>query len=125
MVRDEAYRIGLEAIANAFQHARSRNIEVEVSYLANDLRICIQDDGCGINPETLVSGGKPSHWGLRGMRERARSIRSRLLIRSKMDGGTEIELRVPGGVAYDGFDTKFSGGKINSVELEENGDALD
>jgi signal transduction histidine kinase len=119
MVREEAYRIGREAVANAFLHSRSHNIEVEISYL-DDLRIRIQDDGCGINSEALVSGGKPSHWGLRGMRERARGIRSRVLIRSKIDGGTEIELRVPGALAYDGFGTKFSEG-----ELEEKGDALD
>jgi signal transduction histidine kinase/ligand-binding sensor domain-containing protein len=125
MVRDEAYRIGREAIANAFLHAGSRNLEVEITYLANELRVRIQDDGCGIHPQTLVSGGKPSHWGLRGMRERARSIRSRLSIRSGIDCGTEIELRVPGVVAYDGFGAKFRGGKVDSVEWEENADALD
>ena len=125
MVRDEAFRIGREAIANALMHAQSRNVEVEVSYLANELRIRVQDDGRGIDPEILESGGKPSHWGLRGMKERARSIRSRLLIRSNMDRGTEVQLRVPGPVAYDGFGTKATGIGLDSVEFEENRDALD
>jgi len=125
MVRDEAYRIGREAIANAFRHSGSRNIDVEVSYLTNDLRLRIQDDGCGIPSEVRESDSRPSHWGLRGMKERARGIRSRLWIRSRIDGGTEIELRVPASVAYDGFGIKSSGAKLKSVELDENGDALD
>jgi signal transduction histidine kinase/ligand-binding sensor domain-containing protein len=125
LVRDEAFRIGREAITNAFLHSGSRNIEVELNYLANDLRLRIQDDGCGISPEVLASGGKPSHWGLRGMRERARSIRSRLLIRSKRDGGTEIELRVPGAVAYDRLGIKFSEAKLKSVASEEHAGEFD
>ncbi len=124
MVRDEAYRIGREAIANAFLHAQSRNIEVEISYLANEFRIRVQDDGCGIDSETLVSNGKPSHWGLRGMKERAKGIRGRLLIQSRVDDGTEIELRVPGAVAYHNVGSKLTGATPDSAEPEDNGESL-
>jgi signal transduction histidine kinase/ligand-binding sensor domain-containing protein len=101
MVRDEAYRIGREAVVNAFLHSHSRNIEVEICYSPKELRIRIQDDGCGIGSEVIASAGKPSHWGLRGMTERANKIRARLNISSRVGMGTEIELRVPGTVAYD------------------------
>lgn len=102
LVRDEVYRIGCEAISNAFLHARCQKIEVEICYSPRELRIRIHDDGRGIDPEVLASGGKSSHWGLRGMWERADQIRGHLDIRSRVDAGTEVELTVPGGIAYIG-----------------------
>ena len=110
LVRDEVYRIGYEAIVNAFLHAQSREIEVEICYSAKELRIRIHDDGCGIDPSVLASGGKSSHWGVSGMRERASRIRGHLEIRSRAGAGTDVELTVPGGVAYVG-----ASGKAKSV----------
>ena len=106
LVRDEVYRIGREALINAFLHAHCREIEVEIGYFPKELRCRVNDDGRGIDPEVLTSGGKSSHWGLRGMRERAAKIRGHLEIRSRVDGGTEIELIVPGSVAYDATRSK-------------------
>ncbi len=100
LVQDEASRVGCEAITNAFLHAHSQAIKVEICYAPKELRLRIYDDGCGIDAEFLTSGGKSSHWGLRGMRERANKIRAHLDIRSRLNGGTEIELIVPGAVAY-------------------------
>jgi signal transduction histidine kinase len=101
VVHDEAYRIGREALLNAFRHAQSRTIEVEICYSSKELRVRIQDDGCGIDSGVLESGGKASHWGLRGMMERADKIGGRLIASSKPDVGTEIELRIPAAVAYE------------------------
>jgi signal transduction histidine kinase/ligand-binding sensor domain-containing protein len=102
LVRDEAYRIGSEALINAFLHGNCRHIELEITYSPKELRIRVQDDGQGIDPEVLVSGGKESHWGLRGMRERASKIHGHLEIRSKVGAGTEVDLIVTGRVAYEG-----------------------
>ncbi len=106
LVRDEVYRIGREALINAFLHAHSGEIEVAICYSPKVLSVRVLDDGRGIDPEVLASGGRSSHWGLRGMRERASKIRGHLDIRSRVDGGTEIELIVPGSVAYDGTRSK-------------------
>lgn len=100
LVRDEAYRIGREAIANAFYHAAAKQIEVELSYSRRELQLRFRDDGCGIDAGVLNSGVRPGHWGLIGMRERAKKIRAGLEIRSRPGAGTEIELRVPGAIAY-------------------------
>lgn len=99
VVRDEVYRIGREALVNAFRHARAKNIEVDVEYLANQLRILVRDDGCGIDPHVLESG-REGHWGLSGMRERAERIGARLKVWSRDGSGTEVELLVPGQVAF-------------------------
>jgi ligand-binding sensor domain-containing protein/signal transduction histidine kinase len=99
IVRDEVYRIGREAVANAFRHARAKNIAVEVGYLQSQLRLLISDDGCGINPEVLEFG-REGHWGLSGMRERAERINARLKVRSRVGSGTEVELSIPSAVAF-------------------------
>ena len=99
IVRDEVYRIGREAVINAFRHSRAKNITVEMSYLEKQLRFVIIDDGCGINAEVLQSG-RAGHWGLSGMRERADRIKARLKVRSRVGSGTEVELSVPGNVAF-------------------------
>lgn len=99
IVRDEVYRIGREAVVNAFRHAHAKEIEVGVAYLRNHLRISVRDDGCGIDPATLQSG-RDGHWGLSGMRERSERIGAQLRVLSKVGGGTEVELTVPSSVAF-------------------------
>jgi signal transduction histidine kinase len=100
LVRDDAFWIGHEALANAVQHARAKHIEVEIAYDSARLRLRFRDDGCGIDPQIVKAGGKPGHWGMRGMRERAASIGARLETWSWPDAGTELELEIPGSVAY-------------------------
>jgi ligand-binding sensor domain-containing protein/signal transduction histidine kinase len=99
IVRDEVYRIGREAVVNAFRHSRAKNVTVEVLYLNKQLRLLISDDGCGIDSEVLESG-RDGHWGLSGMRERAERINARLKLRSRVGAGTEVELTVPAAVAF-------------------------
>lgn len=99
IVRDEIYRIGREAVVNAFRHSHAKHITVEVSYRENQLRLLVSDDGCGINSEVLESG-REGHWGLSGMRERAETIKARLKVRSRVGSGTEVELSVPTAVAF-------------------------
>lgn len=101
LVREEALLISREAIANAFLHANAHSIEVELSYSSRALHIRIRDDGAGISPD-IMSKGREGHWGLAGMRERARKIQGRLDIWSTSGAGTEVELVIPAAVAYRG-----------------------
>lgn len=98
-VSDEVYRIGHEALVNAFRHSRAKSIEVEVGYLDDGLRLLVSDDGLGIDAEVLRSG-RDGHWGLSGMRERAERIGARLKVRSRAAAGTEVELTVPARIAF-------------------------
>jgi signal transduction histidine kinase/streptogramin lyase len=99
-IRDEVYRIGREAVVNAFLHASANSVEVEIDYASKYLRIIVRDDGCGIDPH-LLNTGREGHWGLAGMRERSESIGARLILRSRIDSGTEVELTVPGAIAFE------------------------
>lgn len=99
LIRDEVYRIGHEALVNAFRHSNADSIEVEVKYLDRHLRLLVSDDGDGIDPKVLGSG-REGHWGLSGMRERAGKIGAEFKVRSRVTAGTEVELSVPGHVAF-------------------------
>jgi signal transduction histidine kinase len=101
VLQDEICRIGREAIRNAFHHAVASHIEVEIRYDERELRLRIRDNGRGIDPKILKASGRPGHWGLPGMRERAQRIGSRLEFWSEAGAGTEVQLVVPGAVVYE------------------------
>ncbi|HET9714495.1 MAG TPA: triple tyrosine motif-containing protein, partial [Pyrinomonadaceae bacterium] len=101
IVRDEAYRIAGEALRNAFRHAQARRITVEIRYDKRYFRVYVRDDGKGIDEETMQR--QPSgHFGLSGMRERSEIVGGRLEVWSKLNSGTQVELSIPGTIAYDG-----------------------
>ena len=99
-VSEEAYRIGREALSNAFRHSNATAVEAPIIYGADEFRLRVRDDGRGIDVSTLEADSTPGHWGLTGMRERAELIRAQLSIWSRESAGTEIELRVPARLAY-------------------------
>jgi signal transduction histidine kinase len=112
IVRDEIYRIAREALRNAFRHARAHHIEAEITYAERLFRLRIRDDGQGVAP-ALLEEGRPGHYGLPGMRERATQIGAKLSIWSAVRAGTEIELSIAGSIAYGGA----SGGKTGRSRL--------
>jgi signal transduction histidine kinase/ligand-binding sensor domain-containing protein len=97
LVKDEIYRLGYEAISNACVHSGGSLVSVDLSY-GRDFRLSINDDGHGMDTHT-VTVGKPGHYGLQGMRERASDIGAALTIVSSPTG-TKITLTVPGKVMY-------------------------
>ncbi|RRA48822.1 sensor histidine kinase [Acidipila sp. EB88] len=96
---DEVFLIGREAVLNAYRHAQASLIEVELVYKSAGLHLFVRDDGIGI-AEAIVQSGKEKHWGLTGMRERAAKTGAQLRIWTRPAEGTEIELIVPGHMAY-------------------------
>jgi signal transduction histidine kinase/ligand-binding sensor domain-containing protein len=100
LVRDEIYRIGGEALANAFRHAGASAVETVLEYGRDHFRLLVRDDGQGIDPEVL-KGGREGHFGLSGLRERASKIGARLKVRTAAGAGTEIDLLVPFAAAYE------------------------
>lgn len=99
VLRDDIYRIGREAVLNAFRHSKASRIEVEINYASSALRLSVCDNGQGIDAQTLKTG-RDGHWGLSGMRERAARIGARFSIRSTPGNGTIVELALPGISAY-------------------------
>jgi signal transduction histidine kinase len=93
VVRDEMYRIGREALGNAFRHSSGSVVTVEVTYTADAFVLRICDDGKGIDVD-ILRDGRPGHWGINNMRERARNIGASLNFTSSPDFGTCLELKI-------------------------------
>jgi signal transduction histidine kinase len=100
IVRDEIYRIAGEALRNAFRHAEAQKIEVEFRYDERELRLRVRDDGKGIDTTFLAAEGRTGHFGLDGMRERAKLMGGKLTVWTAAESGAEIELIIPAARAY-------------------------
>ena len=115
ILQDEIYRIAREALRNAFRHARAGRIEAEIRYDERGLRLRIRDDGKGIDPELLKAGGRAGHWGLTGLRERAKRIGAQVDLWSEAGAGTEVQLTVPASVAYAAPHSRAGRGLLQAV----------
>jgi PAS domain S-box-containing protein len=98
-IRQEIYRIGKEALVNAFCHSGAKRVDCELEYTDSGLRMRVRDNGRGIDPQVL-DAGREGHWGLRGMRERATRIGAVLKISTSAAVGTEVQLSIPSRAAF-------------------------
>ncbi len=120
IVRDEIYQVASEALRNAFRHARAQQIEVEFRYEQRQFRLLVRDDGKGIEATFLTAEGRAGHFGLHGMRERAKLMGGKLTVWTAAGSGTEVELIIPAAHAYavpprrSWFAGKFSGKSVQS-----------
>jgi len=117
---DDVYRIGREAVINAFRHSGASKIEVEVEYTGRDLAVLVRDNGRGIDAQ-VAQTGREGHWGLSGMRERAEKIGAKLEVMSRAGAGTEVELSVPGSVAFEGLPEDGLADWLNRLLRRKNG----
>ncbi len=85
------YRVAQESLRNVARHAQCSRASVQLGGTRRALVLCVRDRGIGFE---IAARGKAG-LGLESMRERARLIRARLLIRSRPGKGTKITLRVP------------------------------
>jgi signal transduction histidine kinase len=86
-VRIGLYRIAQEALSNVVKHSGAAQVQFELTCPAADRCLLrIADDGAGM--DNLE--GRPGHFGLGNMRERAATIGAAIDIRSERGRGTDI-----------------------------------
>lgn len=93
-VREESFFVIREAIHNALLHGGPSTVLVGVDITPDELRACVQDDGCGFEP----TGRRARHGhglGLLSMRERAALMGGNVTVSSTRNHGTLVELLVP------------------------------
>jgi signal transduction histidine kinase/ligand-binding sensor domain-containing protein len=95
----EVCSIVQEALINAFRHSNGSKVTVTLNFKRRGLDIDVQDNGIGIKPEVLQRG-RPGHWGLAGMRERALEIRASINISNLPSGGLRIQLQLRANSAF-------------------------
>ncbi len=91
ILENALYRIAQEALTNACKHSKSKNVTVTLVQEGQDVRLAVRDWGIGFDPESVKEG----HFGLEGIRQRARLLGGRLTIESSPDSGTLLEVVVP------------------------------
>src|SRR5262249_23298583 len=115
VVFEELFKIGKEALGNAFRHSSAQSIEAELNYEGSELRIRVRDDGTGIDPIILQQGHREGHFGLPGMRERAQKVGAYLDVWSGTGAGTEVEVRIASRIAYASETRGSSGWKLRRL----------
>ncbi|HEV8484533.1 MAG TPA: two-component regulator propeller domain-containing protein [Blastocatellia bacterium] len=88
--------IGREALINALKHARASRVLIELSFDLQQVRLRVEDDGCGFDTEAISSTARGG-FGLIGMRERSEQIGGELILESKLGQGTQVSVTVPKG----------------------------
>jgi PAS domain S-box-containing protein len=85
------FRIAQECLTNACRYSQSKKVRVELRPVDDRIRIDVQDWGVGFDPEA-VGGG---HFGLHGIRERARLLGGTIAIRTAPQQGAHITVELP------------------------------
>jgi signal transduction histidine kinase len=87
------YRIVQESLHNCAQHAEATTVRVTVEQEPGRIRLSIQDDGRGFQPE------QDRGMGLLGMQERASHLGGTLAVETHAGQGTAISVVLPTGAA--------------------------
>ena len=85
------YRIIQEALANVRRHAHAHSATIHLEITPEHLTLIVSDDGKGFSPDRRLHG----HYGLLGIRERARLLGGEAQVLSTRGRGTRIEIRIP------------------------------
>jgi len=101
-VREEVQAIAREALFNAARHADAARVELIIDYRPDGFALAVRDDGCGMPAAMAGGAGRPRHYGMVGMRERARSMGARCTLVSAPGRGTSMQLEIPAERAYPG-----------------------
>ncbi len=91
ILENAVYRIVQEGLANACKHSGSERVLVELRQRGDRLRIKVQDWGMGFNPTEV----EREHFGLAGIRERARLLGGKTAVESTPGRGTRITVTLP------------------------------
>lgn len=86
------YRVAQEGLTNTVRHAKARHVRLELDFVtqAGELRLALQDDGCGVQTAAIRHG-----LGLVGMRERIDALGGTFSIASRPGQGFRIAATVP------------------------------
>jgi signal transduction histidine kinase len=101
-VETAAYRAVQEALTNVLKHAAARNVSVVLERKADQLRVIVEDDGRGFDPEAAPAAewvdedGRVRHRiGLSGIRERLGLVGGTMALESAPGAGTALFVRIP------------------------------
>ncbi len=91
------FRVAQEAITNAVRHSGARNVRVAAVVDEQEACLTVRDDGSGFDPQSAAraAAARGGGLGLQSMRERLEALGGSFHIRSRPQGGTTIDARLP------------------------------
>lgn len=92
LMQTQAMHIVRESLTNIRRHARAQHVVVRVEHINDHARFTIEDDGCGFDPQAIVSD---AHLGLTIMRARAERSGGTLKVESAKNHGTKVVVMFP------------------------------
>lgn len=95
-IYEQAYRIGREALVNAFRHSQGSKVELRLECTPTKLCITIRDNGKGIAADLLCTGCNGLSW----MKQLSGQIGATLKLLSRVKAGTEVLVTIPGHIAF-------------------------
>jgi signal transduction histidine kinase len=90
-LENAVFRITQECLTNACRYSRSDRVVIKLDQHGRRLRLEVQDWGVGFSPRKVCHG----HFGLRGIRERARLLGGRATIKTAPNKGTLVSVDFP------------------------------
>ncbi len=84
------FRVAQEALANIGRHARASHVRVDLGTTDGNVRLAIEDDGSGFDPNQGSRG-----MGIANMRARADELGGTFELLARPGGGTSVSLSVP------------------------------
>ncbi len=91
VLENTIFRVIQESVGNACRHSQSPRVRIDLSQLADQIKIQVQDWGIGFDPQQVDR----NRYGLAGLRERARLLGGDALVESKPGAGTTITVHLP------------------------------
>jgi signal transduction histidine kinase len=88
------FRIAQEALLNCAKHSRASRVLVEISSVASQLTLTIEDNGVGFDPDLLGRTDQDLGGGLLSMRERATFVGGSFFADSHPGQGTSIRVEL-------------------------------
>jgi PAS domain S-box-containing protein len=108
------YRIVQESLTNVYKYAQAGRVKISIRKVASAVRLAVQDDGKGFDPDRQCSGpADKSGLGLMGMQERLRLVNGEFAVRSAPGKGTTILASIPLKL---GLEKPRSSGRLNHAK---------
>lgn len=92
-IEEHVFRIVQESLSNILRHANATEVTVDISKRAKELFVHIRDNGKGF--DVNHNSDRKTSYGLKTMRERSDELGGTFTVRSNVDEGTYIDIKIP------------------------------
>ncbi|GAA0448019.1 MAG: sensor histidine kinase [Bacillota bacterium] len=90
-IEEQVFRIVQESLSNILRHANATEVRIDIAKRSNELFMHVRDNGKGFD----VLHERKTSYGLKTMKERSEELGGTFSVRSNLQEGTYIDIRIP------------------------------